>query len=280
MGEWYEGFSWFQQPDVQAEELLVYSSAMGHECARDFLIDRQYFNDNLVMVVLKGCLHVVQGSNRVIRAGQGILMELTSPHRYYFEKNCPSEILWFHFQGRPLQPILERLRANEQLPVVFDTGSLMEEIQKLFFTAKSQQEGYEYTLSGTLYGMVLTVLKKPLAETLGTGVFSSFRAQAQRYIDQNLGRRVTLEELAEHFHLNKYYVCRKFKRAFGATPRAYMMQRRIEVAKNRLDCTSQSVAEIAQQLAFYDQGHFSKVFHAFTGYAPLAYKNRYHTKKR
>jgi len=95
------------------------------------------------------------------------------------------------------------------------------------------------------------------------------------YIDDHLCEHLTLAELARVMHLQPNYFGNLFCRNFGVPPLRYLQRRRIERAQFRLHDTAAGVAEIAAELGFCDQFHFSRVFHAIAGCSPLQYrKNR------
>lgn len=95
------------------------------------------------------------------------------------------------------------------------------------------------------------------------------------YIDDHLCEHLTLAELARVMHLQPNYFSNLFCSRFGMPPLRYLQHRRIERAQFRLHGTSASVAEIAAELGFCDQFHFSRVFHTVAGCSPLQYrKNR------
>jgi len=95
------------------------------------------------------------------------------------------------------------------------------------------------------------------------------------YIDDHLCEHLTLAELARVMHLQPNYFSNLFCRNFGVPPLRYLQRRRIERAQFRLHDTAAGVAEIAAELGFCDQFHFSRVFHAIAGCSPLQYrKNR------
>lgn len=95
------------------------------------------------------------------------------------------------------------------------------------------------------------------------------------YICANLHRRITAEETAEAVHLNKSYFSKLFRKETGMSVSAYILQRKIETAKNLLVHSDYSCAEIAELLAFASQSHFIQRFREACGMTPLVYRNRH-----
>ncbi|CAG7628305.1 helix-turn-helix domain-containing protein [Paenibacillus allorhizosphaerae] len=93
------------------------------------------------------------------------------------------------------------------------------------------------------------------------------------FIQSNLHRSLTLEELADHIHMTPNYLCRLFKREMGVTPHRYLQTLRMEKAEKLLLYTDDPVYLIAEQLGFEDVSYFSRVFRTEKGLTPTAYRD-------
>jgi AraC-like DNA-binding protein len=96
--------------------------------------------------------------------------------------------------------------------------------------------------------------------------------QALKFIDAHLGERLTLVKIADEARLSPYHFAHIFKRFTGVAPHQYVMQRRLERAKHLLGDTDLPIADIAAQLGYASQSHFSEAFHHTTGVTPLTYR--------
>ena len=83
---------------------------------------------------------------------------------------------------------------------------------------------------------------------------------------------LTLEQLAEEAHMNKYYLSHTFKREYGVSPINYLISRRIEESKYLLAETDLSMSHIAQLLGFSSLSYFSQVFRKTQASSPLEYR--------
>jgi len=96
---------------------------------------------------------------------------------------------------------------------------------------------------------------------------------AIQYITQNYNTPLTLEETANHVHLNPSYFSTLFKQSCGSSFKEYLNYIRIEESKNLLTNTSYSIIDIAIAVGFENQSYFTKVFKKFTGLTPKQYRN-------
>ena len=97
-------------------------------------------------------------------------------------------------------------------------------------------------------------------------------AAVQRYIDLHFKEALTLEQLADEGHMNKYYLSHAFKREYGVSPINYMISRRIEESKYLLAETDLSMSQIAQLLGFSSLSYFSQVFRKTQRLSPMEYR--------
>ncbi|WP_432734584.1 helix-turn-helix transcriptional regulator [Maridesulfovibrio sp. FT414] len=91
------------------------------------------------------------------------------------------------------------------------------------------------------------------------------------YMDAHLGSNLTLEDLSHEIGMSKFYFSRLFKEETGVSPYQFYLSRRLDKARHLLDEGRKSITEIAHQLNFSDQSHFSRVFRKKYGINPKAY---------
>jgi AraC family transcriptional regulator len=91
----------------------------------------------------------------------------------------------------------------------------------------------------------------------------------------NLDRNLTLAEIAQEADLSLYHFARAFKQTTGLTPIQFLTQRRIERAKQLLADSEMPLAEIALNVGFKNQSHFTTLFRKFTEMTPKAWRNFY-----
>ena len=99
-------------------------------------------------------------------------------------------------------------------------------------------------------------------------------ATVRRYIDYHFKESLTLDQLAEEAHMNKYYLSHAFKREYGVSPINYMISKRLEESKYLLAETDLSLSQIAQLLGFSSLSYFSQVFHRTQGTSPKEYRQQ------
>lgn len=92
------------------------------------------------------------------------------------------------------------------------------------------------------------------------------------YIDNNLYKKITIEELSRTFYFNKDYIMRVFKREIKSTIIEYINKKRIFSSLNELKNTNNSILKIAINNGFISQEYYSETFTKIIGVNPLTYR--------
>ncbi|MEM6436615.1 MAG: helix-turn-helix domain-containing protein [Cyanobacteria bacterium P01_D01_bin.115] len=99
--------------------------------------------------------------------------------------------------------------------------------------------------------------------------------QVLDYIDAHLGSEMTLANLAELVGMSQFHFGRLFKQSLGLSPYQYLLQQRVERAKQLLKHTAdKSIVEIALECGFNSHSHFGRKFRQLTGITPKAYRTQ------
>ena len=94
----------------------------------------------------------------------------------------------------------------------------------------------------------------------------------KKYIHQNYGSHISLDNLCESFSCSKSTLMNTFRDAYGITIGRYITDVRVNRARRLLTDTEMPVREISAECGFSDQGYFTKVFSAATGFAPTDFR--------
>lgn len=96
-------------------------------------------------------------------------------------------------------------------------------------------------------------------------------AKVRQRLDDAPQMPVSLGELADMAGLSRYQLLRSFARALGITPHAYLVQRRVQIAR-RLIAGGHSLSQAALAAGFADQSHMSRAFNRQLGLTPGRYR--------
>ena len=96
--------------------------------------------------------------------------------------------------------------------------------------------------------------------------------QVLEYINEHLNQDIKLADLAALLGMSQFHFSHLFKQSIGTAPYQYLLQQRVERAKQLLKQTDQSIMDIALECGFSSHSHLSKQFRQVTGMTPKAYR--------
>jgi len=148
-----------------------------------------------------------------------------------------------------------------------------------FFVQESKEKkgGYKHILESLSTQVIIELLRSTVnngSEKMNrreTGLQLSI-LKVVEYLQDNFNQNFTNEELLNIANLSPYYFIRLFKKETGRTPQQYLIELKIDKAKELLSVSNYSITEICFICGFSEHSHFSKVFKRITGLTPLAFR--------
>lgn len=131
-------------------------------------------------------------------------------------------------------------------------------------------------------GIVVSILSQLLIRA-GTNLDSNTSValpqwrlkRVKAFVDANLGRDLNLDELAEAAGLSRRHFARSFHEEIGETPHRWLMQRRLDRAKELLASTDASLCEVADVCGFSSQSHLTTALKHATGMTPHRWRQHF-----
>jgi AraC-like DNA-binding protein/ligand-binding sensor protein len=127
----------------------------------------------------------------------------------------------------------------------------------------------------------LTDLLHVIVERMSGQIFSfqGFRhasalKKAERFIWENYGRKISLQEISRASGLSAPYFSSIFKEEMGENLSSYLNRLRVDKAATLLTESDLSLNEIARLCGFEDQSWFSKIFKRYIGVSPGKYRDQ------
>ena len=99
---------------------------------------------------------------------------------------------------------------------------------------------------------------------------------AQEYIEKNLDKKISIEDLSFNFNVGRRNFDRRFIKATGNTPIEYAQRVKIESAKKAFETNRKTINEVMFEVGYSDVKAFREVFRKITGISPLEYKRKYY----
>jgi AraC-like DNA-binding protein len=230
----------------------------------------------LYCVAGKGWLEMA-GQRWEFPAATALFLPRGVPHQYGTFPAQPYSMYWIHFTGRQAAEFFTALQVSErspllQLPCTEEILSAFELIYGYMMAVHTPPQLLAASTALARFLGLIQVRRLQLehgAQARETGV-----DQTIAFLRHNLGRRITLRELAQLAHLSVSGYQEAFTRRTGCPPITYFNRMKVQHASRQLLDTDQPVKAIAATLGFDDPYHFSRFFKKHTGSSPVHFRNQ------
>ena len=112
---------------------------------------------------------------------------------------------------------------------------------------------------------------KPKLKQAGSRLTRQMLLRAVEYIQDQLGKDLTVSSVAEAVSMSRYYFTRLFKEATGKSPYQFIIEARVSKARHLLERGNISISEAAYEVGFADQSHLTRHFKRAFGLPPKAF---------
>ncbi len=225
--------------------------------------------------VLRGRGFVEVGNQTIeLQAGNGFLYGPDLPQYYYSDVDNPWEVVWVHFYGSGLEPLLGGRGADQGwLFSVGEEQHIAFLFQQLLFYGTVIKHEHEAHISAKLYELIVDIVQNAeyLHETPAFGHRQRILASAD-WIRVHSNEPLTLEQMAKVAGYSTYYFSRKFNELMGKTPIQFALESRIVKSKQLLTSTNWSVQHISERVGFAQSSYFIRRFRNAEGITPEQFR--------
>lgn len=277
----------YRLPDIDDKGYLSREEYLLVNCAGYYEFDEPYgatcrkygrkdyylsYNSNGIMKV-KACgnMHEIEGG--------AVLIYKPSEEQYYGQANrYPISNYWVHFTGYGAAELLLKanldngnifyIDINNEIPVLFE---------KLINEVDEKKYNYEYTSAAFLLNIIFEISRR--LRFTSANKHESDREkrinQSLSYIHKNYSKDITITELSNMTGITVNYYSNVFKELTGVSPKQYIINFRLQKAKELMCNTNLNIRQIASLIGFDDQLYFSRLFRKYENLSPLDYiKNK------
>lgn len=275
--------------NVYGTEEQVYSNYVDFTPGSPFYIFEAgitYSNSDYLIVRQRNCPanqymyvfeYVQEGAGRIetenrtynIKAGDTYIIRRDYECVYYSDRDNPLKKLWINCAGTLVDSLIALNRFDD-----FSEGIIIASVntEAGFQTIHSLCRHADETGTHEFYNQVIHQLidiSSSVYYTRGNVPRSDdvLSVRIKRLIDASPFYRVRIEDIAAAEHYSERHINRVFGERYGCTPKQYIINRKIETAKDMLAQKTKSVKEISELLGFCDEHHFMNTFKRVTGHS-------------
>ena len=254
-------------PQIQSPPLFVDLAGVTNPNPA-YVIRRELAGFFVIELVTDGVGYVsVDDEVRRVEKGDIYFLSQGVVHHYYADKDEPFSKIFLNVSGKMCEQLVDSYGLTGKH--FFDGKRFLSVFERIVETIHSDMR--ENEMQSALQGIFLEILcRLSLAESEAHHSVEALRMK--RYLDENIHRLVSANELSRRIFRSPDYSLKLFKREFGITPYAYQINRKMELAKYLLSKTGMSVEEISESLGYCDVHYFSNLFRDKCGIRPSGYR--------
>lgn len=208
-----------------------------------------------------------------ISAGQGFLFTPNVAENVYPDKSDTPELLWFTSADPRFDELLPHYGADSKTKIFnHNFPAELQTIKEFVIT-----ENRATVSDGKMLEFFFSVFKHHLKEQNSS---ATPHTAAQRYIDFSVNyikthynSDISVSKLTELLGVSQPYLYKIYMKSFGKSPKAFIMDYRINQAKKLLTETELSISETALAVGYSDSFAFSKAFSSIQGCSPTEYRS-------
>ena len=241
-----------------------------------------------ICLILNNELHLEQARNghtfvHEFRRGQAQVLPVGTTG--FWRSRQAMQTLNIEFSPNFIQSIAEKITAADPTKLEMSDQFLVHDPQIEHISLALLSELIEGGHNGRLYSSSLatalaTHMVKKYASTSST-ILAQPHALSRRalkqvldYIDTHLAHDLDLQTLAQIVNISTNHFAVLFKQVMGVAPYKYIVERRVQRARELILDNHLTIAQIASEVGFYDQSHLTRHMRRMLGVTPASLQRR------
>ncbi len=270
-------------PNIQGNDDIYIEAAGYYERPFEHKIYRkqgEIADEAIVIFCIEGKGWLDLNERIEVKPGMMIFIDHGLAHGYGTDSQHPWTICWVHFGGRFSRFFAQEMGMVKQGGVVriSDIQTRVHELKSVVFQLIQKQNLFTMIQGNAQLRLTLLNVISDYKSLKEHGENRWIETKSRQMMCVYLDKELTVDMLAQHVNLSKYYYIREFKRLTGVTPMKYFQNMRMNQAKELLKSTDMSIGEISRKLNYSSSIYFSECFKKLNTVSPRTYK-KIHNRK-
>lgn len=220
----------------------------------------------------------IQNQKYHLKRGQIFLIPPDTLAHYYADNSDPWRYTWVSFIGNHAKKYVEQAGFGDDV-FVRDCYFPLEKFTPLIY---EMLESPQLTITnelkriGNLFLLFSVLTESNQAANASPNHYdyssSTYLEHAIQFMQLNYQRNIQISEIAEYIGITRSYLFNIFKQKLNIAPKDYLLQYRMDKAKEQLETSTDSIQNIALSVGYHDPLTFSKMFRQIVGVSPSQYR--------
>lgn len=218
------------------------------------------------------------GKEYSLQTGDCVFIDCSQPYAHTTGNDLWT-LRWIHFYGPNMGAIYDKYleRGGSAYFTPAHTNNYLTLVDAIYSIADGDIYLKDMKICEKITMLLTLLMEDSWQPVQGTPARESRRslADVKEYLDAHLQEKITLDELAGRFYIDKYYLAKLFKQQFGISVMQYVMHQRITTAKRLLRFTDLPIEKVGQACGMEDGNYFARAFRKVEGCSPTEYRRQW-----
>lgn len=224
-----------------------------------------------ILIVISGNITaVVENQKYELSANDLLIIPPLKYHNIYSENNMIYKRLTILFKDSFIpKEISQKFIENTSVNHAFSHNSLMFLTDSLIHTLKHHNtDEFVPLMDSIIIQIFYTLIGK--RTSIKSGENNEQLQSIIKYIDDNIKKNITLDDISRAMFLSKSLICHFFKAEMKISVKQYILQKKMNLAAQELK-NGNPATKIAEELGFKNYSNFYKVFKNIFGVSPSSF---------
>lgn len=261
-----------------AKDNYFYIQEAGYfETYYPYFTERQNLQSFLLIYTISGKGYLrYEGKEYNLEKGHLFFINCINYHYYESSKEEPWEFLWTHFLGSNALHYYEEMMKNGFTVLSLEDSFFIESSLRRIISLHQRKDVHRELITSSLITQILTemILLNVPTEYLNHNV-PPYVNKIKQKLNNEYKNKISLDALALEFNINKFHLSKTFKKYTGTTINEYLIDQRMNHAKELLKYSDLPISEIAFQCGIQNASHFINLFKERERKTPYLYRKEW-----
>lgn len=266
-------------PTQKSQELFYYIQEIGYfKANKPYYTERENLPSYLMKFTLSGEGQLTyQNKVHRIRAGDVFFIDCQEYQLYETISEEPWEMDWIHINGANIHAFYNEYSKNKSPIFHVDQTNLKTNpihliITQLLQLTTESDARTDFQCSVLIHELLNQLLIQKFELDFEDAEIPKYILEVKTLLDNQFKENISLEDLENKFHLNKFQIVKDFSKFIGTPPIDYQINQKISYAKDLLRYSNLSIKEISLEIGLENFAYFSRLFKKRTGLSPSVYR--------
>ena len=232
--------------------------------------------DYHILYISEGCCYVTEnGVETAAPAGSVIIYLPNERQEYMFYSDVKSTSYFIHFTGTACNELLKKFNlSNGRIFYIGKSTQIESALNQLIDEMHLKLPFHEYQCHSYLL-IILSLISRIISYSQSKTELRSKKLieESCRYMFANYSKNISISEYAKMCNLSESRFSHLFKQHTGLNPTQYIINIKIQRAKELLENTDLPILQISEIIGMQSQNYFSRIFKKHTGMSPSKCRN-------